>query len=71
MTNASRYLMAAAAGLGPLPLASYDHGADDAAEHRAPRCPGCGLVMSGREAAEQGECNECHGGACDLGAEEV
>lgn len=24
-------------------------------------CPGCGLIMSRREAAEQGECNECHG----------
>jgi len=25
-------------------------------------CPGCGLVMSHREAAEQGCCNECQGG---------
>lgn len=69
MTDPNRYLIAAATGLGALPLGSYDHGADDAAEHRAPRCPGCGLVMSGREAAEQGECNECHGGPADLGTE--
>jgi hypothetical protein len=26
------------------------------------RCPGCGRVMSHREAAEQGACNECLGG---------
>jgi hypothetical protein len=32
----------------------------------APRCPSCGLVMSDREAVEQGACNECHpGGAYD------
>lgn len=36
-------------------------------ESDAPRCPSCGLVMSNREAAEQGECNACHGGAADLG----
>lgn len=34
----------------------------------AARCPGCGLVMSRREAAEQGACNSCNGGAADLGA---
>jgi hypothetical protein len=29
-------------------------------------CPGCGRIMSRREAAEQGECNDCHpGGAVD------
>lgn len=29
-------------------------------------CPGCGRIMSVREAAEQGECNDCHpGGAYD------
>lgn len=27
------------------------------------RCPGCGQVMSFREENEQGECNECRGGA--------
>jgi hypothetical protein len=27
------------------------------------RCPGCGLVMSNREAIEQGACNDCYGGA--------
>ena len=26
-------------------------------------CPGCGRIMSHREAAEQGACNDCHGGA--------
>lgn len=26
-------------------------------------CPGCGRVMSAREAAEQGACNDCNGGA--------
>jgi hypothetical protein len=31
----------------------------------APRCPGCGRVMSNREAAEQGACNDCSGGAYD------
>ncbi len=31
----------------------------------APRCPYCGLVMSNREATEQGACNECSGGAYD------
>lgn len=25
-----------------------------------PACPYCGLVMSDREAAEQGACNDCH-----------
>ena len=30
-----------------------------------PRCPDCGLVMSFREAGEQGACNECYGGAYD------
>lgn len=29
----------------------------------APRCPYCGRVMSNREAAEQGACNACYGGA--------
>lgn len=24
------------------------------------RCPGCGLVMSIREATEQAECNDCY-----------
>lgn len=29
-------------------------------------CPGCGRIMSVREGAEQGECNDCHpGGAYD------
>jgi hypothetical protein len=28
-----------------------------------PVCLGCGRVMSNREAAEQGACNECNGGA--------
>jgi hypothetical protein len=28
-----------------------------------PRCPGCDRVMSQREAAEQGACNDCNGGA--------
>lgn len=27
-----------------------------------PRCPHCGRVMSNREAAEQGACNDCHPG---------
>jgi ribosomal protein L37AE/L43A len=26
-------------------------------------CPYCGRVMSRREAAEQGACNDCYGGA--------
>ena len=30
-----------------------------------PRCPHCGLVMSNREALEQGACNDCSGGAWD------
>jgi ribosomal protein L37AE/L43A len=25
-------------------------------------CPGCSRIMSRREAAEQGECNDCHPG---------
>jgi hypothetical protein len=29
----------------------------------APRCPYCDRVMSNREAAEQGSCNDCYGGA--------
>jgi hypothetical protein len=29
----------------------------------APRCPACQRVMSNREAAEQGSCNDCFGGA--------
>ena len=29
----------------------------------APRCPDCNRVMSGREAAEQGSCNDCYGDA--------
>lgn len=29
-------------------------------------CPGCGLIMSVREQVEQGACNECNGGACEL-----
>lgn len=33
-------------------------------------CPGCGRIMSAREQAEQGECNDCHpGGAAELGGE--
>jgi hypothetical protein len=28
-------------------------------------CPGCGRIMSLREAAEQGACNDCNGGAYD------
>lgn len=28
-----------------------------------PVCPHCGRVMSDREKAEQGACNDCHGGA--------
>jgi hypothetical protein len=38
---------------------------DDLAPQREgpPRCPGCGRVMSDREAAEQGACNDCNGGA--------
>jgi NADH pyrophosphatase NudC (nudix superfamily) len=37
-----------------------------AAEVREPRfCPYCGRIMSYREAAEQGACNECNGGAYD------
>lgn len=28
-------------------------------------CPGCGRIMSWREAAEQGACNDCSGGAFD------
>lgn len=35
----------------------------------APRCPYCGLVMSNREAAEQGACNECYGGPAELDPE--
>ena len=31
-------------------------------------CPTCGRVMSKREAAEQGACNDCHGGPYDGGA---
>lgn len=38
---------------------------DDAA---APKCPSCGRIMSNREAAEQGACNDCSGGAYDPGA---
>jgi hypothetical protein len=42
-------------------------GAPPAGESKpANRCPGCGRVMSPREASEQGECNDCHpGGAFD------
>jgi len=29
-----------------------------------PVCPQCGRIMSNREKAEQGACNDCHGGAC-------
>jgi hypothetical protein len=29
----------------------------------APRCPYCDRVMSAREAAEQGSCNDCYGDA--------
>jgi len=32
-------------------------------EEGAPRCPYCDRVMSNREAAEQGACNDCYGGA--------
>lgn len=32
-------------------------------ESEVRRCPYCGRVMSNREAAEQGACNDCHGGA--------
>jgi ribosomal protein L37AE/L43A len=28
-------------------------------------CPGCTRVMSHREAAEQGQCNDCNGGAIE------
>lgn len=28
-------------------------------------CPGCGRVMTRREAIEQGACNDCSGGAYD------
>jgi hypothetical protein len=31
----------------------------------APRCPYCDRVMSKREAAEQGACNDCNGGPYD------
>jgi ribosomal protein L37AE/L43A len=34
-----------------------------ASRREAPRCPSCGLVMSNREASEQGACNDCSGGA--------
>ena len=34
----------------------------------APRCPYCDRVMSNREAAEQGACNDCNGGAWDPNA---
>jgi len=37
---------------GALPL---NHGGE---------CPGCRRIMSKREAAEQGMCNDCQGGAC-------
>lgn len=32
---------------------------------RVQECPYCGLVMSHREAAEQGACNECYGDVYD------
>lgn len=39
---------------------------DQALEVRDPAyCPGCGRVMSRREAVEQGACNDCSGGAWD------
>jgi ribosomal protein L37AE/L43A len=36
-----------------------------------PRCPGCGRVMSVREAVEQGACNDCSGGAYDPRGEDA
>lgn len=36
----------------------------EASTHEGPPvCPYCARVMSNREAAEQGACNDCHGGA--------
>jgi len=32
-------------------------------EEGPPRCPGCGRVMSDREAGEQGACNDCYDSA--------
>ena len=32
----------------------------DEPEREVPRCPYCGLIMSNREAAEQGACNDCY-----------
>jgi hypothetical protein len=34
-----------------------------AASRQLDVCPGCGRIMSRREAAEQGACNDCNGGA--------
>jgi ribosomal protein L37AE/L43A len=37
-------------------------------EREPPRCPYCGRVMSHREAAEQGACNDCYrdvGAGCE------
>jgi len=36
---------------------------DNREKIEAPRCPYCGRVMSNREKAEQGACNDCYGGA--------
>lgn len=35
--------------------------ADAHVELGPPRCPYCGRVMSNRESAEQGACNDCYG----------
>lgn len=35
---------------------------DQVTPREAPRCPSCDRVMSDREAAEQGSCNDCYGG---------
>jgi len=31
-------------------------------DRNKPECPGCGRIMSAREYAEQGACNDCHEG---------
>jgi len=44
-------------------LADWDAGLPGEVREGPPVCFGCGRVMSRREAAEQGACNDCNGGA--------
>jgi len=63
MSDGLAALRAAARERGEDWAAYYAVLADLPAREGPPICPGCGRVMSRREAAEQAACNDCHGGA--------